>query len=114
MNCWNRGLTYLGTPEETFSKSAMLSALVLAALVKLNLAIEKPVVPAIIFALFAFVIGFLFGYPFLAVAIAAPINFGLSFLYFWLLKRTEGEGSWWMVLFGGLFVFIGLSFIKFK
>jgi hypothetical protein len=90
----------------------MLSALILAALVKLNLAIEKPMVPTIIFTLFVFVIGLLFGHPLIAVAIGAPINFGLSFLFFWLLKRTEGQGSWWAVLFGGLIVFVGLSFIR--
>ena len=90
----------------------MLSLIVLGALIKLNLAIEKPVVPAILFTLIAFVIGLLMQIPFIAVAIGAAINFGLSFLYFWLLKRTEGQGAWWAVLFGGLVVFLGLSFIR--
>lgn len=90
----------------------MLSALILAALVKLNLAIEKPVVPAGIFTVAAFILGILLEHPFLAVAIGAAINFGLSFLFFWLLKRTEGQGSWWAVLIGGLLVFIGLSFVR--
>lgn len=90
----------------------MLSALIIAALVKLNLAIEKPIVPALIFTVSAFVLGLLLGHPFLAVAIGAAINFGLSFLFFWLLKRTEGQGSWWAVLIGGLVVFLGLSFIR--
>ena len=90
----------------------MLSLIVLGALIKLNLAIEKPVVPAILFTLIAFVIGLLMQIPFIAVAIGAAINFGLSLLYFWLLKRTEGQGTWWVVLFGGLVVFLGLSFIR--
>ena len=89
----------------------MLSALLLGALVKLNLAIEKPMVPTAIFTILAFVIGLLLEHPFIAVAIGAPINFGLSFLFFWLLKRTEGQGTWWVVLFGGLIIFVGLSFI---
>ena len=89
----------------------MLSALILAALVKLNLAIEKPMVPTVIFTLIGFVLGLLLERPFLAVVIVAPINFGLSFLYFWLLKRTEGQGSWWAVLIGGVLVFLGLSFV---
>ena len=89
----------------------MLSALILAALVKLNLAIEKPMVPTAIFTLIAFVLGLLLEHPFLAVVIAAPINFGLSFLYFWLLKRTEGQGAWWVVPIGGIIVFMGLGFI---
>lgn len=90
----------------------MLSALVLAALVKLNMAIEKPMVPAAIFALVALVFGFLLEHPALVVLISAPINFGLGFLFFWGLKRTEGSGSWWAVLIIGIGVFIGLSFIR--
>ena len=90
----------------------MISALILAALVKLNLAIEKPMVPTIIFTVPALVIGLSLGHPYIAVAIGAPINFGLSFLFFWLLNRTEGQGSWWAVLIGGLAIFVGLSFIR--
>lgn len=90
----------------------MLSALILGALVKLNLAIEKPLVPAILFAVIAFVFGLLLEHPFLAVAIGAPINLGLGFLFFWLLKRTEGQGSWWAVLIVGIGIFIGLSFVR--
>lgn len=92
----------------------MLSALILAGLVKLNLAIEKPIIPAIVFAVIAFVLGLLVELPFLAVAIAAPINFGLSFLYFWLLKRTEGQGSWWAIMIIGILLFVGLSFIRIR
>lgn len=89
----------------------MLSALLLAALVKLNLVIEKPMVPTAIFTALAFVMGLLLEHPFLAVAIGAPINFGLSFLFFWLLKRTEGQGAWWAVLIGGIALFLGLGFL---
>ncbi len=69
-------------------------------------------VPTVIFTVLAFVIGLLLERPFMAVAIGAPINFGLSFLFFWLLKRTEGQSSWWAVLIGGIVLFIGLSFIR--
>ena len=89
----------------------MLSIIILAALIKLNLAIEKPMVPAGIFTFCAFIMSFLFGAPLLAVLIGAPINFALSFLYFFLLKRTEGHSLWWVVLIGGIMAFIGLSFI---
>lgn len=92
----------------------MLYALILAGLVKLNLAIEKPIIPAIVFAVIAFVLGLLLEQPFLAVAIGAPINFGLSFLYFWLLKRTEGQGSWWAIMIIGILLFAGLSFIRIR
>jgi hypothetical protein len=90
----------------------MLSALILGALVKLNLAIEKPIIPTILFTVIAFVLGLLLERPFIAVAISAPINFGLSFLFFWLLKRTEGQGLWWAVLIVGIGIFIALSFIR--
>jgi len=40
------------------------------------------------------------------------INLGLGFLFFWLLKRTEGEGLWWVVVLVGIGLFIGLSFIR--
>lgn len=88
----------------------MLSALLLAALIKLNLAIEKPIVPTTIFTVVAFIFGILLEQPFLAVAISAPINFGLSFLFFRILKRTEGQSSWWFVVIGGILIFVGLSF----
>jgi hypothetical protein len=94
------------------TKNTMLSALILAALVKLNLAIEKPIVPAVIFALLGFILGLIFGHPFLSVAIAAAINFAIGLVFFWLLKKTEGESSWWAVLIGGIVVIIGLSFIR--
>ncbi|MBC8127002.1 MAG: hypothetical protein H8M99_07650 [Gloeobacteraceae cyanobacterium ES-bin-144] len=87
----------------------MLSALLLAALIKLNLVVEKPMVPTAIFTVAAFIFGLLLEQPFLAVAIGAPINFGLGFLFFWLLKRTEDQGSWWVVVVGGILIFIGLS-----
>ena len=90
----------------------MINALILAALVKLNLAIEKPIVPTAIFTLSALVLGLSFGRPFLVLVIGTAINFLLSLLFFSLLKRKEGEGSWWAVLIGGLVVFIGLGFIR--
>ena len=88
----------------------MLTALILAALVKLNLAIDKPMVPTAIFTVAAFIFGILLEHPFLAVTISAPITFGLSFLFFWLLKRTESQGTWWVVVVGGILLFFGLSF----
>jgi hypothetical protein len=87
----------------------MLTPLLLAALIKLNLSIEKPMVPAVMFTVGAAVLGLLKSQSLLAVAIGAPIDFGLSFLFFWLLKRTEGEGMWWVVVIGGVVLFMGLG-----
>jgi len=90
----------------------MLSALILAALIKLNLAIEKPHVPAIVFTVLAFIMGILMEHPFIITLISTPINLGLSYLFFKLLKMTEGQGSWWLVVIFGIGIFIGLSFIR--
>lgn len=87
----------------------MLTPILLAALIKLNLSIEKPMVPTVMFTVGAAFLGLLKSQAMLAVAIGAPINFGLSFLFFWLLKRTEGEGMWWVVVIGGVLVFLGLG-----
>ena len=87
----------------------MLSALILAALVKLNLEIQKPLVPAGIFAGFGFFVSLISGYPLLAIILGPAINLGFGFLYFWLLKRTEGEGSWWAVLILGIVAYMGLT-----
>jgi hypothetical protein len=87
----------------------MLTPILLAALIKLNLSIEKPMVPTVIFTGVAAFFALLKSQSLLAVAIGAPINFGLSFLFFWLLKRTEGEGMWWVVVIGGVLVFLGLG-----
>lgn len=88
----------------------MLTPLLLAALIKLNLSIEKPMVPAVMFTVGAAFLGLLKSHSLLAVEIGAAINFGLSFLFFWLLKRTEGEGMWWVVVIGGVLLFMGLGF----
>lgn len=87
----------------------MLAIIILGALIKLNLLIEKPVVTASIFTACAFILGLLFQLPLAAVLINASVNFGLAFLFFLLLKRTEGRGLWWAVVVGGMLVFIGLS-----
>lgn len=87
----------------------MLTPLLLAALIKLNLSIEKPMVPAVMFTVGAAFLGLLKSQSLLAVEIGAAINLGLSFLFFWLLKRTEGEGAWWVVVIGGVLLFMGLG-----
>jgi hypothetical protein len=89
----------------------MFNALILAALVKINLECDSPWVATSLFAGLAFVLGLMFGAPFLAILIGAVINVGLGFLYFWLLKKTESSSSWWAVMIIGIFVFLGLGFL---
>ena len=89
----------------------MFNALILAALVKINLECDNPWVATSLFAGLTFVVSLMFGYPFLAILIGTAINIGLGFLYFWLLKKTESSSSWWAVMIIGIFVFLGLGFL---
>ncbi|MDQ8196392.1 hypothetical protein QEH59_18330 [Coraliomargarita sp. SDUM461004] len=89
----------------------MLNAIILAALVKINLECDSPWVATSLFAGLTFVMSLMFGYPFLASLIGTAINIGLGFFYFWLLKKTESSSSWWAVMIIGIFVFLGLGFL---
>lgn len=89
----------------------MLSVIILAALIRLSLVVDSPLVPAGIFTGAAFVLGLLFGHPILAVALGGVINFGISFVFFWLLKKTEDQGMWWVVIILGVASFIGLGLL---
>jgi hypothetical protein len=89
----------------------MFNVIILAALVKINLECDSPWVATSLFAALAFVLGLMFGAPFLALLIGVAINIGLGFLYFWLLKKTESSRSWWAVMIIGIFVFLGLGFL---
>lgn len=60
----------------------MLNALILAALVKINLECDNPWIATGLFAGLAFILSLMFGYPFLALLIGTAINVGLGFLYF--------------------------------
>ena len=89
----------------------MLAILLFAALVKLNLATRRPLVPAAIFAGYGLVSGLIKGYPFLPILVGTAINLGFGFLYFSLLKRYEEEGVWWAVLILGIVAYIGLGVV---
>jgi len=89
----------------------MLNAVILAALVKVNLECDNPWVATGLFAGLAFILNLMFGYPFLAILIGAAINVGLGFLYFWSLKKTEDSGAWWGIMLFGVFIFLGLGFL---
>ncbi len=79
----------------------------LAVLIRLLLATDKPFLCSGIYAGVAFLLGLIFGHPFLSVLTHAAISFVLASVYFWLLDRLEGsEVLWWLVAIVG--VVIGL------
>ncbi len=79
----------------------------LAVLIRLLLATDKPFLCSGIYAGVAFLLGLIFGHPLLSVLTHAAISFVLASVYFWLLDRLEGsEVLWWLVAIVG--VVIGL------
>lgn len=89
----------------------MLSLLILAALIKVNLECDTPWIATGLFAGSSFILSLMFGHPFLAIVIGTAINVGLGFLYFWSLKKTEESSTWWAIMILGLFAYLGLAFI---
>jgi hypothetical protein len=79
--------------------------ILLAVLVRLLLATDKPFLCSGIYAVVAFLMGLVFGNPFLAVLIHATISFLLASIYFWLLDKLDGsEVLWWLVAIGGIVI----------
>jgi hypothetical protein len=77
----------------------------LAVLIRLLLATDKPFLCSGIYAGVALLLGLIFGNPFLAVLIHAAISFLLASLYFWLLDKLEGsEVLWWLVAIVGILI----------
>ena len=89
----------------------MLNVIILASLVKINLECDSPWVATCIFGIAGFVLGLMFGHPFSAILIGTGINVGLGFLFFWLLKKSEGSSVWWAVMLLGILGFLGLGFL---
>ena len=82
----------------------LLKALFIASLVKLLLKTNKPVLCAGIYVVLGFILGLMFGRPFIYVVIGSAVSFGLAFIYFWLLNRFEDSGLFWGILVLGLFI----------
>ena len=79
--------------------------ILLAALVRLLLATDKPFLCSGIYAGVAFLLGLIFGNPFLVVLIHASISFLLASVYFWLLDKLDGsEVLWWLVAIVGIVI----------
>jgi len=76
----------------------------LAALVKLLLEIDRPVVCAAIYASLGLILRLLIGWHLVPLLIATAIAFALAWLYFWLLYRTQETVWFWIILVGGLVI----------
>lgn len=55
-----------------------------------------------IFAAGKAVLALVFGFNLFGALIYALIASSLGYLYFWLLRRTEGSVLWWLVVAGGI------------
>lgn len=79
--------------------------LLLAALIRLLIATEKPFLCSGIYAGIALLFGVFFGGSLLGAVIVGGIAFGLASLYFWILDRLDtGSVVWWAVALGGLLI----------
>lgn len=77
--------------------------IVLAALVRLLLASNKPFLCSGIYAGITFFLGLILSLPFQAVLIHASVAFVLASIYFWLLDKLDGsEVLWWLVAIAGI------------
>ena len=77
--------------------------LLLITLVRVLLATEKPFLCAGIYAGVVFILGLVFGNPFLSILIHSSISLVLAGIYFWLLDRLDGyEWLWWPVAIVGI------------
>ena len=81
----------------------IIKILILAALIRLLIATDKPFLCAGIYAAVAFIFGLLMGANFFVLLIASVISFALASLYFWLLNRVDvGTAVWWLIAIVGL------------
>ncbi len=77
--------------------------LVLAVLIRLLIASEKPFLCSGLYAGMALVFGLIRGGPVGAVLISAGLGFVLASVYFWLLNRLDtGSLVWWLVALLGI------------
>ena len=82
----------------------LIKALVLAALIKLLMATEKPSLCAGIYAAGVLLLMIGFGVPFGGQYVRVPLAFGLAWLYFAGLNATEGTYLFWVILIVGLMI----------
>lgn len=77
--------------------------LILAALVRLLLATEKPFLCSTLYVLPRALFELAAGASMEALALSCGLAWGLASLYFWLLNRFDsGTGLWWTIAIVGL------------
>jgi hypothetical protein len=76
---------------------------ILAAMIRLLIATDKPLLCAAIYAGSAFALGALVGDDIMRVAMMAALAFIAAFVYFWILDRLDsGSVIWWVVAVVGV------------
>ena len=81
------------------------NAFIIAALVRILVETDSPLLCAALYALSSTVITLAFSGFVLALLVRIAVAFGLSFVYFWVLNRlATASPAWWLVLVAGLFM----------
>ena len=76
--------------------------LFLCSLLRLLISTDQPFLCSGLYAGGLFVLGLVFGGPFVPLLIVLAIRFALSSLYFWLLDRFSEGILWWVIMILGL------------
>jgi hypothetical protein len=75
----------------------------LAVIIRLLIATDKPLLCAGIYAAIAFGLGLVFGNELTSVALRAGLAFVAAFVYFWILDRLDSSSAlWWIVAIVGV------------
>ena len=86
----------------------IIKIIVIAALVRLLIVSESPILCASIYTVIVFALSLISGAALIPVFVASIITFALVFLYFYLLNRFDtGSAIWWIIaVVGVLLIFL--------
>ncbi len=76
----------------------MLGILLLVGFIKISIHYNNPVVLAGAYSVIVTLLSSAFGYELSTLLISGVLTFGIIWLFFWLLKRFEDTGIWWLVV----------------
>ena len=80
--------------------------LILIGLVKILRTTQNVILCAVIYGTIGLILNFITKGDFNYALLVGIVNGTLSFVYFWLLHKTENSSLWWLILIAG--VVIGL------